>query len=213
MPTQIVNERPVTGRRDGAGTPGRGGGSGPWSHERRPAASSGLIALGGFLSAVVMLFIAFTSAYVTRRQEAGWPEITLPWILWLNTAVLLGSSAALEWGRARLRRGDLAGLDRGLRVTAWLGIAFVVGQLFAWRSLARQGVYLASNPHSSFFYLLTGMHGLHLLGGLAALAVVSARSAARRYTPAAHDGLTVFTLYWHFMDGLWLYVFALLFWA
>jgi len=169
--------------------------------------------LGGFLSAVVMLFIAFTSAYVARRQEAGWPAIALPWVLWLNTAVLLGSSVALEWGRARLRRGDLAGLERGLRLTAWLGIAFVIGQLFAWRSLAQQGVYLASNPHSSFFYLLTGAHGLHLLGGLAALAVVAVRGAARRYTPADHDGLNVFTVYWHFMDGLWLYVFALLVWA
>jgi cytochrome c oxidase subunit 3 len=159
-----------------------------------------------------MLFIAFTSAYMLRRQEAGWTPIVLPAVLWLNTAVLLASSGTLEWARGRAARDDQAGLRQALGWTAGLGAAFVLGQVVAWRQLVRQGVYIASNPHSSFFYLLTGAHGLHLLGGLAALAVVLVRAYQRRYTSEEHTGLNVFALYWHFLDGLWLYLFALLFW-
>jgi cytochrome c oxidase subunit 3 len=160
-----------------------------------------------------MLFIAFTTAYVARRQEAGWMPLVIPPVLWLNTAVLLASSGTLEWTRWRLGRGDAASLRQGLGWTAALGGVFVIGQYAAWRDLAAQGIYITSNPHSSFFFLLTGAHGLHLLGGLGALAVVLVRAYGNRYTPERATGLNVFALYWHFMDALWLYLFGLLFWA
>jgi cytochrome c oxidase subunit III len=104
---------------------------------------------------------------------------------------------------------------RWLVVTLVLGIGFLLSQLLAWRQLVRQGVYVASNPHSSFFYLLTATHGVHLLGGLAALAYLSLRKRAPQNNQLAvansQAGADAVTLYWHFMDFLWLYLFVLLF--
>ncbi len=214
MARQLLKERPASGSRGGTWSPGpdRNGDGAP-SSWGRPAGTTALVGLGAFLGAVTMLFVAFTSAYLARRQEPGWPAIATPAILWVNTAVLLASSGTVEGARALLRRGDILGLRRGLAVTAGLGVLFVLGQLLAWRQLAAQGLFLTSNPHSSFFYLLTGVHGLHLLGGLGALGVVLARAWRGRYTPHEYTGITVCATYWHFMDALWLYLFVLLFWA
>jgi len=210
MTAPLLRERPAGGSRDGTRIPRHGfNGDGAFPAGGFPQATTGIVGVAAFLAAVTMLFIAFTTAYLARRQEAGWPAIAIPAILWVNTAVLLASSGALERARALLRRGDIA-FRLALAATAALGVAFVLGQLVAWRQLAAQGVYLASNPHSSFFYLLTGAHGLHLLGGLGALSVVLARAWRGQYTPRAHAGITVFATYWHFMAGLWLYLFVLL---
>jgi cytochrome c oxidase subunit 3 len=149
------------------------------------------------LAAVAMLFIAFTSAYIVRYGlDLNWQPLRMPPVLVANTAVLLASSASLEAARRRAGRGWLL-------ITIGLGAAFLAGQWVAWSRLAAQGLYLSSTPHSSFFYLLTGVHGVHLVGGLAAL-VWAAATASRRV-------LEVSSLYWHFMDGLWLYLFVLLF--
>jgi cytochrome c oxidase subunit 3 len=104
---------------------------------------------------------------------------------------------------------------RWLLVTVLLGIGFLASQLFAWKQLARQGVYLASNPHSSFFYLLTAAHAVHLIGGLLALIFLWARSRlhadAVKVTPSRQAAADAVTIYWHFMDVLWIYLFLLLF--
>jgi cytochrome c oxidase subunit III len=214
VPSSLVKERPAGGGRGRPPVPGygRNGDATPPVPEA-PAVTTALVGLGAFLAAVAMLFVAFTSAYLARRQEPGWPTIILPGIVWANTAVLLLSSGTFEWARALLRRGDRLGLRRGLGGTAALGAVFVLGQVQAWRELAARGIFLASSPHSAFFYLLTGVHGLHLLGGMAALGVVLARARQNRYTPREHAGVTLCALYWHFMDGLWLYLFVLLTWA
>jgi cytochrome c oxidase subunit 3 len=139
-------------------------------------------------------------------------------MLLISTALLLASSATLEAARRKLKAGLSALYQRWLFITVVLGLAFLGAQLIAWRQLARQGLYLASNPHSSFFYLLTGAHAVHLLGGLLGLTFLwfrwrrprneaneETRVAKRR---AATDAVTI---YWHFMDGLWIYLFLLLF--
>jgi cytochrome c oxidase subunit III len=215
MPTELLRDKPAGRIRRGPGTPprGRGGDGGRSGGPRQAPANTGLIAVGAFLAAVTMLFLAFTMAYLARRQEAGWTPISVPQVLWINSAVLLASSGSLEWARRRLVRCDAVGLRQGLEWTAGLGLVFVLGQLLAWRRLAAQGLYVASNPHSSFFYLLTGTHALHLVGGLGALAVVIVRAYQGRYTLEEHAGLNVFAVYWHFMDALWLSLFALLFWV
>ena len=214
MPPQVLREKPAPGGPGGIRIPGAGfNGDGVPPSRGLPAASTALVGMGAFLAAVTMLFVAFTSAYLARRQELGWYEIAMPGILWVNTGVLLASSGALEWARSALRRDDPLGVLRGLAITAALGILFVLGQLVAWRHLAAQGVFLTSSPHSSFFYLLTGTHGLHLLGGLGALGVVLLRAWQGRYTAREQAGLTVFATYWHFMGALWVYLFVLLFWA
>jgi cytochrome c oxidase subunit 3 len=135
----------------------------------------------------------------------------------LSTALILVSSVTLETARRSWR--NLAG-DRSrpwLLLTGALGIGFLGSQLLAWRQLVGQGVYVASNPHSSFFYLLTAAHGIHLLGGLAALAYLllrrtTPRGAEKDWAQARAKGDAV-TLYWHFLDLLWVYLFVLLFYV
>jgi cytochrome c oxidase subunit 3 len=218
MTIQLVERpRPCATRPPLRGAGGRGArfsgdGAGHGRAAEAPPAN-GVIGVAAVLAAVVMLFIAFTSAYLFRRDQAGWPSLAVPPLLWVNTAVLLASSAALERARRRIRVGDAAGLRHGLEATGVLGVVFVLGQLGAWRQLVAQGVFLATTPHSAFFFLLTGAHALHLLGGLVALAAVSRKAAGGRYAPRAHAGLDAFALYWHFMTVLWVYLFALLFWS
>jgi cytochrome c oxidase subunit III len=163
------------------------------------------------LAAIVMIFAAFTSALVVRKGLGGdWVSTGLPRILYLNTAVLLVSSLALEWARRALHFGEESRFRQGLYVTLALGVVFIAGQLAAWRELAHRGVYLSTNPSSSFFYLLTAAHGLHLLGGICALAY--AAICARRLVLDArgHAVVDITALYWHFMDGLWIYLLILL---
>jgi cytochrome c oxidase subunit 3 len=157
-----------------------------------------------------MLFIGFTSAYMIRRTSLDWRPLRAPGILWANTAALAASSVALEAARKRLREWDLRGVFPWVAATGALGVLFLGGQVLAWRMLAAQGVFLATNPHSSFFYMLTGLHGLHLLGGLAWFAVVLVSVRRMDYTPG-EDGLRLFATYWHFLAALWAYLLVLLF--
>jgi cytochrome c oxidase subunit 3 len=158
------------------------------------------------LGAVVMVFAGFVSAYVVRRGlSTDWRPIQLPGVLGFSTAVLLLSSLTLERARRSLNGSSLT----WLRITSLLGVVFLAGQYAAWRQLAAAGVYLASNPASSFFYVLTGAHGLHLLGGVLALFYVTARAPNLAWAgrEAATQSLA---LYWHFMDGLWVFLFFLM---
>lgn len=160
-------------------------------------------------AAITMSFAALTSALVVR-QGAGldWHHITLPPILYLNTLVLLASSATLELARRRLTyaralAGHVAAPMRWLAITLSLGLVFVVGQYVAWFRLKSEGLYLATNPSSSFFYVFTGVHALHVLGGVAGLIYIMSklkRLVLGRSTFAAA------AQYWHFMDILWLYL-------
>jgi cytochrome c oxidase subunit 3 len=157
-----------------------------------------------------MLFAAFSSAYLVRMPMPDWQSIPKPPILWVNTIVLLLSSVVAQWAWSSIRKGNEKGLRGGLVLTVLLGTAFVMGQLWAWRQLVAAGVYLQSNPASSFFYLLTAMHGLHLLGGIVALAWATVRAWQNAYTPENHLGVELCVVYWHFLMLVWLWLFALL---
>ena len=179
----------------------------PWSVPARAYRTGMWMAM----AAIVMLFAAFTSALIVRQGiSTDWTPTALPRILYLNTAVLLASSLTLQLSRRSLRANSGGQFALWLYVTIALGFGFVAGQLAAWRELAYQGVYLSTNPSSSFFYLLTAAHGLHLLGGIAALCylVVNSRKLAAKIRKSV--AVDVVALYWHFMDGLWLYVLILL---
>jgi len=217
MPIELLGKAKLPGTRsrgaeDGRDGFGRGEGAFPWGPGPAMPASVAGMGLAFALAAIAMLFVSFTTAYLGHRQDGDWKAVPLPWILWLDTGVLLVSSAAMEWARRRLREGDAVGLRRGLTAAGGLGLAFLAGQLLAWRQLADQGMYLASHPHSSFFYLLTGVHGVHLLGGLAALGAILPGAWRGAYSPAGSTAVTVTATYWHFLTGLWLYVFVILFW-
>ena len=161
------------------------------------------------LAAILMLFAAFTSAYVVRKGLSDdWQATAFPGILWLNSMVLLASSFTLE--KARRWRQVPARFQGWWWATTGLGMTFLIGQILAWQELVAGGVYLNTNPSSSFFYLLTGTHAVHLLGGVIALLYLSWRVWRRNSGGLGATALGVTALYWHFMDGLWIYLFLLL---
>jgi cytochrome c oxidase subunit 3 len=178
-----------------------------------PPASTGIWVV---VYAITMMFAALTSALVVRKGSSlDWQSFSLPPILYLNTALILCSSVTLEIARRRLANfmGGKAipgeSPARWLNLTLVFGLLFVTGQYVAWSRLRAEGLYLATNPSSSFFYLLTGAHVLHVLGGLVGLLYVIGklrRSELRRST------LDAASRYWHFVDILWVYLLVLL-WA
>jgi cytochrome c oxidase subunit 3 len=168
------------------------------------------------IGSIVMLFTALASAYIVRSASGNdWLPIVMPKVLWLSTTLILISSVTMEISRRSLKQQSDAGYSRWLMFTVALGLGFVASQLIAWRQLARQGIYMASNPHSSFFYLFTAAHGLHLLGGISALSYLLLRTRKKRDTVEAElrriGAADAATIYWHFMDGLWICLFLLLF--
>jgi cytochrome c oxidase subunit III len=168
------------------------------------------------MATIAMLFTSLSSAYIVRAASANdWFPLAMPRVLLLSTALIMLSSVTLETARRRLKDSTSRGYAQWLLVTVILGVAFLASQLFAWKQLARQGIFLASNPHSSFFYLLTATHGVHLLGGLMALFYLFIRAQRHVVQPAAvlrrQAAADAVTMYWHFMDALWIYLFLLLF--
>lgn len=168
------------------------------------------------MAAITMTFVALTSAMIVRQGSSlDWQHFTLPSVLYLDTAILLASSATLEFARKRVAAFvHGAARQRGaaslwLWLTLGLGLLFVGGQYMAWLQLRAEGLYLASNPSSSFFYLFTAAHALHVLGGLAGLILVIARFHQRVPTLRLSTLSTV-SYYWHFMDVLWIYLLLLL---
>jgi len=166
------------------------------------------------LAAISMSFAAFTSALIVRQgASSDWHHIALPPILYLNTLVLLASGVTLEVARRRVAvfMGGSRAFDlnpaRWLYVTALLGVVFVAGQYAAWLQLRSEGLYLATNPNSSFFYLLTALHALHVLGGLAGLTYVLRKL---HKVVLQRTTLDSFAYYWHFMGILWVYLLLLL---
>ncbi|HET9787670.1 MAG TPA: cytochrome c oxidase subunit 3, partial [Pyrinomonadaceae bacterium] len=155
------------------------------------------------LAAIVMMFTSLTSAYIVRAASSNdWRPIQMPRILLLSTALIVLSSAAIELARRKLKSGLKGSYRPWLLLTLALGVGFLGSQILAWRQLVRQGVYVTSNPHSSFFYLLTATHGVHLLGGLLAVAYLLLRSGKPPVNGQAQSPrqgvLNAATLYWHF---------------
>jgi cytochrome c oxidase subunit 3 len=177
----------------------------------------GIIGMWVALGSILMMFTALTSAYIVRtRLSDDWRPLWMPYTLWLSTALILMSSITFEVARRSLKKGWEQAYSRSLLVTVFLGLGFLAAQLFSWRQLVAQGIYLDSNPHSSFFYLLTGVHGVHLLGGILALDYLLLRNRRHGVAQSEAKGkrqvlADVVGIYWHFLDGLWVYLFLLLF--
>lgn len=192
-----------------------GGGSGAPSPQGNDPDSNPLgdptrLGLWLFLGTVSMLFIGFTSALLVRRASPDWLPLRAPALLWFNTAALLLSSATLEVARRSLRAQQYFAVRRWVGLTGVLGVVFVAGQVGAWQGLAAQGVFLSTNPSSSFFYMLTGVHVAHVLAALIWYAVALARVHRRALLPAG-DALDLFATFWHFLAGLWAYLLFILF--
>src|SRR5215217_2473588 len=163
------------------------------------------------LASIVMLFTSLSSAYIVRSGVTfDWYPIAVPRVMFGSTALLILGSISVELARRKLKQGLSQTYSKYLLLTGLLGAGFLVSQFIAWRQLAAQGIYISSHPHSSFFYVLTGTHGVHIAGGLLALGFLWLRSgrliAGKRQ--AAADAVAI---YWHFMGALWIYLFLLLF--
>lgn len=225
MATTVTGTRPLTKTGIGGGPAPRGP-NGNGSRKRnghdapfldlKSSANRYRIGMWVAMAAILMMFTALTSAYIVRAASSDdWQALKMPRILLLSTALIVISSVTLETARRKLKAAAIEGHRRWLMLTVALGLGFLVSQLLAWRQLVSQGVYVSSNPHSSFFYLLTATHGVHLLGGLVALVYLSLRTRITGENELAvvkrQGAADAVTLYWHFMDVLWLYLFVLLF--
>jgi cytochrome c oxidase subunit 3 len=216
MPSTIVTEEIELIRSDkgpgGGGFSGDGGDGGDSNSSGGAKVPQRAYITGMFiaLAGILMFFMAFVSAYIVRKDmpNSAWIPLEVPRILWLNTLILISSSFTLARAHNRFTAKDDEGFRRWWATTTVLGILFVAGQILAWRQLAAQGIFLASNPSSSFFYVFTGAHGVHLLGGILALLYVQFRATRK---VARGTAIEVVSMYWHFMDGLWVFLFLLLY--
>lgn len=168
------------------------------------------VGLGVFLAVATSLFALLISAYFMRRTGADWTTLAVPRVLWLNTGVLILSSAAMQWTRTAARRGQKGGVRNGLIAGGVLAYSFLAGQLWAWQQLNASGYGAAANPASAFFYLLTALHGLHLLGGLWVWNKATAKVWRGVEVREVRLSVELCTLYWHYLLLLWLVLFALL---
>jgi cytochrome c oxidase subunit 3 len=209
--TEVV-ELIGAGRGGGGASSGNGGGGGEGSGPsasgavpQRTYVTGMIVGLGG----VLMFFMALVSAYIVRKgmPNASWVPLNVPPVLWFNTAILIASSFTVARSRSLFRADNEDGFRYWWGWTTALGVFFLVGQVIAWRQLVAAGIYLQSNPSSSFFYVFTAAHGLHLVGGVLALLSVALRPTHRLTRGTATE---VVSIYWHFMDGLWVFLFLLL---
>lgn len=172
------------------------------------------IALRFFLAMVTILFFMLIIAYAGRMAFEDWKPGPEPRLLWLNTALLIVSSIAMHWAVVGARRGQMNQVRNGLLAGGVFAFAFLTGQILAWRQLAMSGVFDVTNESVAFFYLITGLHALHLVGGLIAWNWTSATlgdDKDRAELTRIRLNIELCTIYWHFLLIVWLVLFALLF--
>jgi cytochrome c oxidase subunit 3 len=204
----------IGGGGGGTSPPSRGGGGGDEDKDRRrwkPPQGRYPTAITLALVSISVFFLVPCAAFIVLAHTSkAWVPLHLPRLLWLNTAILLVSSYMLEKARQRLSAPDIPGFRQLWRTTTILGVLFLVGQFVVWLQLAASGLYIASNQAASFFYVFTVAHAAHLLGGIAGLLYVAIhdfeKSKISRVT-----AVKITSYYWHFMDGLWIFLLLLLY--
>lgn len=167
-------------------------------------------ALWLFIVTIVMLFAAFTSAYIVRKAEGNWLDFSLPSIFYWNTGILLLSSVTMQWAYNSAKRDDLKNVKTAIFLSIVLGIGFLVGQIFGWGMLVDDGVFFVGNPSGSFMYIFTGLHGVHLISGI--IFIILVLIATIKYKVHSKNILLIemCNTYWHFLDALWVYLFVFL---
>ena len=205
------------GPNGGGGGPGGGPGGGGGEEPRRFSADRYRLGVLVGIASILMMFTALASALIVRsglQTSVDWHGGQIPTFVYVSTALIILSSLTFMRAKSSLKHSEEAGYRLWLTVTLLLGLGFLAAQVLAWRQLVAAGVYLATNPHSSFFYVLTGLHGIHLVGGILALAYLywyARRSGGPEYELKRRGLTDVVGIYWHFMDVLWVFLFLLLF--
>jgi len=168
------------------------------------------IGLFVFLAVVTSLFALFISAYTMRMELGDWRPLPDPSLLWLNTGLLIFSSIALQWAYIATGKGQVNTVRNALLVGGFFAFAFMLGQLLAWQQLVEAGYYAHTNPANAFFYLITGTHALHLLGGLVAWARTTIKLSSGSEIASIRTSVELCAVYWHFLLAIWVILFGLM---
>lgn len=163
-----------------------------------------------FMVTVFMVFAALSSAYIVRRAEGNWTFFELPTLFWVNTIVIIISSATLHWAYLSAKRDNLESVKIATIITTILGFGFMVGQYFAWTDLVTNSIHLVGNPSGSFVYIISGLHGAHVLGGVIYLLILLGATQKGLVHSKSLNRIEMCATYWHFLGGLWLYLFLFL---
>jgi cytochrome c oxidase subunit III len=163
-----------------------------------------------FLGSVVMLFASLTSAYIVRRADGNWTDFELPSLFWMTTVVILLSSVTMQWSYMAAKRDNHSTVRLMITLTFVLGVVFLIGQFYGWKEMVFDKVYLVGNPSGSFVYVLTGLHGLHIVSALVFLLVVMRSAFKLKISSKNLLQIELCTTYWHFLGVLWLYLFVFL---
>jgi len=163
-----------------------------------------------FIGSVVMLFASLTSAYIVRQAEGNWLYFELPGILTISTGVILLSSVTMQWAFWAARKDNLQRVKVLVLITTMLGVAFLVLQFYGWKALVANQVYLVGNPSGSFLYVITGLHGFHIISAIIFLLLVLVSTFRFKVHSKNLLQIEMCTTYWHFLGGLWLYLFVFL---
>lgn len=164
-----------------------------------------------FMASILMLFAAWTSAYLVRRGEGDWFLFELPQLFWITSGLIVASSISMIYASWSAKNDNLEGLKIGIVTTFVLGVGFLIGQWYAWADLVELNAHFTGgNVSSSFIYVLTGFHGLHIVSGLVFLIIVMVSTFKFKVHSKNLNQLQMCATYWHFLGGLWLYLFVFL---
>ncbi len=167
-------------------------------------------ALWLFIVTVVMIFASLTSAYIVRQAEGNWLEYDLPDIFWYTSGIIVLSSVTLHYAYISAQKDNLKQVRLGMILTSILAVAFLIGQWYSWEALVDREVFFVGNPAGSFLYVFTGLHAMHLISGVIFLIIVLISSFSYKVHSKNMDTMEMCTTYWHFLGGLWLYLFMFL---
>lgn len=163
-----------------------------------------------FIVSVVMVFASLTSAYIVREADGNWLEFQLPSLFYINTGIILLSSFTMQWAYFSAKKDNINQVKLSLLLTLGLGVAFLVGQYYAWLQLDGMDIYFEGNPSGSFVYVLSGLHGIHIVSAIVFVLVVFINTAQYKVHSRNMLRLEMCATFWHFLDGLWIYLFLFL---
>src|SRR5258708_25561294 len=163
-----------------------------------------------FLSSVMMLFMSLTSAYIVRQAEGNWVFFELPSLFYVTSVIIVLSSITMQAAYVWAKKDNIALTKIMLLITSVFGIAFLVGQFFGWKQLVGNSIYLVGNPSGSFLYILTGLHAVHIISAIIFLLIVCYSAFKGKTHSKNMAKMEMCTTYWHFLGGLWLYLFIFL---
>jgi cytochrome c oxidase subunit 3 len=162
------------------------------------------------LLSIGMMFAGLTSGYIVRRQTGTWLKFDLPFTFWVSTAIILISSVTMNWSVQLIRKNEVKMLPSAVLTTFILGIGFGLCQFISWKTLISENIFFTgpqSSASSSYLYIICALHLCHVMGGLIALGVIYVKAIRQKYSSGNYLGIKLCAIYWHFLDGLWVYLF------